>query len=150
MQESYPTPTTGVATPVVLAITGLGITQIKGNVYTVTLSLSGTSTVSATAAAKDVAGTSATYTGSYNWLSYNAKPTALGSSDVIESYPASTSGKLGEIATVSAATGNPITVTGQFVGQAIVEVSIPFGDSDGTDNYLNGKAYAQLVVNVTV
>jgi hypothetical protein len=152
VQESYPTPTTGIGAPVAIALAGSGITQIKGNVYQVSLSLGGTATVSVTATAKDVAGTTASpaYTGAFNWVSRNAAPASANSGDVVESYPASTSGKLGKVATVSGATGNPITVTGNFVGQAIVEVYIPFGDADGSDNYLDGAVYAQLVVTVGV
>ncbi len=153
VQESYPTPTTGVGKPCGITLAGSGVTQIKGNVYQVTLSLAGTKTVTITPTAVDAAGTTASpaYTGAFNWLSYNASPTSANAGDVIESYPASTSGKLGEIATVASATGATMVVTGQFVGQAIIEVSIPFGDTDGTDNYLlSGKVYAQLIVTVGV
>lgn len=151
VQESYPTPTTGLLKPVKIALSGTGVTQIKGNVYQVALSLGGTATVAVTAAAQDIAGASPSYAGAFNWVSRNALPASANSGDVVESYPASTSGKLGKIATVSGATGNPITVTGNFVGQAIVEVFIPFGDVDGSDNYLlTGGVYAQLIVTVGV
>jgi hypothetical protein len=153
VQESYPLPTSGIGAPLKIALSGSGVSQIKGSVYQVSLSLGGTATVSVTATAQDAAGTTASpaYTGAFNWVSRNAEPHAAQSGDVVESYPASTSGKFGRVAHVSAATGNPITVTGDFVGRAIVEVFIPFGDADGTNNYLDsGAVYAQLVVTVGV
>lgn len=150
VQESYPTPTSGVGAPCGVTLAGSGVTQIKGHVYQVSLSLAGTKTVTITPTAVDAAGTTASpaYTGAFNWLSYNAAPTSANAGDVIESYPASTSGKLGEIATVATATGATMVVTGQFVGQAIVECWIPLGDVTGLEK--SGKVYAQLVVTVGV
>lgn len=60
VQVSYPPATTGVGVPAVVALSGTGVSQVKGNVYAVTLSVSASShasSVAVTATLKDLAGT---------------------------------------------------------------------------------------------
>lgn len=115
----------GVSVPTQIQLSGTGVTQIAGNTYKVTLSLAGTNTVSVTPAAKDIAGNAPSYTGSFNWVSYETAQ-----------------------ATVSAATGSPITVTAVAKGEAIVECYVPAFDVDGTASTGAGKVYALLQVEV--
>jgi hypothetical protein len=177
VQESYPLPTSGEATVVKVALSGTGILNMlsaSGSapgtgdgtswVYDVTLSLTATghaSSVAVTAQANDIDDESASYSGTYNWICRNAKPVAANSGDVVESYPASTSGVFANIASFNSSvsvaavtsTANPPTVYAHKLGEALVEVFVPFGDVDGTDaedltdGILNG-AYAQLRVHV--
>lgn len=115
----------GVGVPTQITLTGTGVSLISGNTYKVSLSLSGTSTVAVTAAAKDIAGNTGNYTGAFNWVSYETAQ-----------------------ATVGAATGNPITITAVAKGEAIVEIYVPAFDADGTDSIGAGKVYALLQVEV--
>lgn len=158
VQESYPTPTTGQNTPVSIVLTGTGVTQtptLSGNVgyatYAVTLSVSGagghSSSVAVTAQAYDIAGTSQSTTGSYNIQSFNAKPSAANTNDVVETYPAPPT-QFAYIATVGSATANPATVTAQKPGQAVVYFQYPAFNLAGTTNYLNGSVHAKLIVTV--
>jgi hypothetical protein len=173
VQESYPTPTTGLAKPTKIALSGTGILNmlsaagsapgtVNGHswVYDVTLSLTATghaSSVAVTAVANDNADSSASYSGTYNWVCRNAKPVAASAGDVVESYPASTSGVFANIASFNSSVSvaadtsiaNPPTVYAHKLGEAIVEVFVPFGDVDGSDSeaLLNG-VYAQLRVHV--
>ena len=123
----------GVGVPTQVVLSGTGVTAINAGVtYQVTLSLTGTTTVAVTGAVKDAAGSTPTYTGSYNWVSRNAAP----------------SGQAGDVATVSGATGNPITVTAVSKGMAIIECSVPAFDTDGANDINTGKVYARLQVQV--
>jgi hypothetical protein len=122
----------GIDVPVSVALSGSGVTQIAGSVYQVTLSLTGTTSVAVTAVTKDSAGDDPSYSGDYNWVSYNAAPT----------------GAAGKVATVSAATGNPITVSAVSQGMAIVEAYVPAFDVDGSAAAGSGKVYALLQVQV--
>ena len=121
----------GVGVPTQVQLSGTGVTQVKGSNYAVTLSLSASgghaSSVSVTAAAKDIAGNDPSYAGSFTWTSYNAAPT----------------GQAGKVATAVAG-----TVTAVAVGQAVVEAAVPAFDVDGTDNVKFGKVYALLNVQV--
>lgn len=176
VQESYPLPTTGLLYPVKLGLVGSGVTCIKGNVYQVTLSLTGTTSVSVTAAGRDIADATANpaYAGAYNWISRNGLPSAVSlafwnPNDVQESYPVPKS-TMGDVAHVSGNTGNPITVTADHQGEAYIEVYTPYASVAGTPLYpvgqgtgnqsradastspanysLGGAAYAVLIVTV--
>jgi len=123
----------GVGVPTKILLSGSGVSAIAAGVtYKVTLSLTGTTSVAVTAAAKDIAGNDPSYTGAFNWVSRNAAPT----------------GQPGKVATVSAATGNPITVTAVSKGEAIIECAVPAFDVDGSANVNAGKVYARLQVQV--
>lgn len=112
-------PTDGLGTAVKLALSGTGITQVVGNVYKVTLSLGGTSTVSVTTTVQDVGGNTFT--------SGNSNSATLVSRNTY-------------VATVSGS-----TVTAVHQGQVVVDVLFPtFDTTDGVD-----KIYAQLLVTVT-
>lgn len=112
-------PTDGLGTAAQITLTGTGVsTLVAGHLYSVSLSLSGTSTVALTAAVKDIGGTGFT-TGNANsvtWFSGNAY-----------------------VATVAAG-----TVTAVNKGQAVVEARFPtFDTTDGTD-----FVYVMILVNV--
>lgn len=111
----------GVAVPTQIQLSGTGVTQIAGPVYKVTLSLSGTNTVAVTPAAKDIAGSNPSITGTITAASYNTNQ----------------------------ATVSTNTVTAVAVGQAVVEWSYPAFDVDGLNALASGKVYAQLLVTVT-
>ena len=149
VQESYPAPTTGqnVATQIVLS--GTGVTQIAGNRYKVQLSLSGTSTVSVTAAAKDINGNAVTVgAGDWAWTSDNAKPSAANSNDVQESYPVPVT-PFAFIATVGTGAATE-TVTSHKEGMALITVKLPFADANqsGLNAVAQGAVYAELFVTV--
>lgn len=153
VNESYPTPTNGVAVASVLTLSGTGITNaspqtvpagsISGggrNTYQVTLSLTSagghSTSVAVTGQIKDSAGTNQTSsTGTFQANSYNAYPTT--SSGVQESYPVPNA-TVGQVATVGAVTNNAdgtcsFTVTAQHEGQAVVELAYPaFTNGAGT------------------
>ena len=119
----------GIDVPTQIALSGTGVTQVKGNVYTVQLSLSGTSTVDLTAAFKDSAGTTVTPSGTETYVSYNA---GTGAGDVAR------------VATVDSSG----VITAVHKGQAIIECQYPAFDLDGVNPLAEGMIYAQVIVNV--
>jgi hypothetical protein len=123
----------GIGVPVKMALSGSGITAVAGPVYQVTLSLTGTTTVTVTPAVTDIAGSDPTYTGAYNWVSYNGAPT----------------GTAGRVASVASATGATMVVTARSLGMAIIECFVPAFDVDGANLTGSGKIYALLQVTVT-
>lgn len=115
-----PNPTTGVGTAAKIALTGTGVTHIAGNQYSVSLSLTGTTSVVLTATIQDVLGATfnSANSNSTTWKSYNTAQ-----------------------ATVSAG-----TVTAVALGQAYVEAQFP--TFDGTTGIATGMVYAQILVTV--
>lgn len=162
VQESYPTPTSGLGKPFTVVLSGTGVTQVKAPVsgtagipeYSVSLSLAGTSSVAVTVTAVDEGGNAQSITGTINAISYNALPSSANAGDVQESYPVPNA-TLGRIATTTNA-GSPFTVTAVRLGQAVVEFQVPFANNTvGTgsgSNFASGfplnMIYAQLLVNV--
>lgn len=115
-----PNPTTGVGTAAKIALTGTGVVHIAGNEYSVSLSLTGTTSVVLTATVQDVAGTTfnSANGNSVTWVSRNTGQ-----------------------ATVSSG-----TVTAVALGQAYVEAQFPTFDS--TTGVSTGFVYAQILVTV--
>jgi hypothetical protein len=122
----------GVGVPTQILLAGSNLVHATGPNYSVTLSLTGTTSVVVTPTAKDIAGSDvAEDTSKYVWQSYNAAP----------------NGQPGKVATVSGtATG---TITAVAVGQALVEVKYPSFDLDGLNSVLSDKVYALVLVQVT-
>jgi hypothetical protein len=93
VQESYPNPNTGVGKPVVVLLTGAGVTQVKNNEYKATIALGGQSQVqlALSATTNDINGTPETHS-VINWVSFGTKIDAAGfaannPTDVQESFP---------------------------------------------------------------
>lgn len=173
-QESYPSPTTGLGTPLFIKLTGHGVTNANpetpsgslvggNNTYKVTLSVANSisagvsATVAITATLYDLAGTLQSVmvnSASVAAISYNFLPTSY--SGTIESYPAPNA-QVGDVATVGAVTyaasAGLATITPVNPGQAVVEFAYPFaqngeGLGGGSLKQQNDAVYSQILVQV--
>ena len=174
IQESYPSPTTGVGKPLFIKLTGKNVVNANpetasgslvggNNTYKVTLSVANSiaagvsATVAVTASLYDLAGTLQSVmvnSASVTAVSYNFLPTA--SSGTQESYPApnATVGDVAAVGAVSyAASAGMATITPANPGQAVVEFAYPFaqngeGLSGGSLPLQQDMVYAQILVQV--
>lgn len=114
------TPTDGLGTPSLINVSGTGVTAIvAGHQYQVTLSLSGTNTVTLTATLKDVGGNTFT--------SGNSNSASLKTDNPF-------------VATVAG-----LVITAVTKGQAVVDVRFPTFDTTDAVDFV----YSQVLVNVT-
>lgn len=172
IQESYPTPTTGIGKALFVKLTGRQVSSANpetasgtlvggNNVYKVTLSVANSNavtgvygTVAVTASLYDLAGSFQSIAGSVTAISYNFLPTA--SSGTQESYPVpnATVGAVASVGAVSiTASAGVATITPLNAGQAVIEFEYPFaGNGEGlTGGSLlqqNDMVYAQVLVTV--
>jgi hypothetical protein len=171
VNESYPTPNSGIFKAVEVRLAGVpALTQYTlaagpaggsgsagGPQYTVTLSLSGTNIMFLTATIEDVDGNPVGVNHSCVWISYNAHPNAAdfaakNPTDVVESYPPKLAGQLGDICEVTSTGQLTGTVFAKNIGEAIVECQFPFGDNTIGNDQTTGDpinmVYAQVRVVV--
>lgn len=151
-------PTDGLGVAARVRLSGSGVTQIAGNEYSVSLSISNASplsdTVTVTVEIEDVAGSAYSNVGEVVTKSYN-NPSAGSPSWYKPSAASPYSNQSADVASVAAATSAgdlTMVVTGLNVGQAIVEFQFPtFDNTEGNDSATGNPKdmiYAQLIVTV--
>jgi hypothetical protein len=177
VQESYPTPTSGLskavevrlsATPsanqsftqyVVASGPAGGSGSAGGNEYDLYLSLSQAPTITLTASILDVDGNSVTPVNTAVWKSYSSHPNAAdfatkNPNDVQESYPPKPSGQIADIADVSSTGQLTGLVTAKSVGKCSLNCQFPFGDNNIGNDATTGQpiqmVYATIHVRVQV
>jgi len=166
VQESYPTPGTGVGVPESIQISGTGVSQATSsvsNVFKATISSNKGSfpiQLALTANPVDAAGNGCN-AGPVQWVAYPSAPASFAAADpagVIESYPGNTTGVPPQgFASISVNQAGLVTANAE--GVYIIEarciagaVSAGSVDSSGSATGLSTKSsvvYGQLILTVT-